>query len=81
MTYEQEMLLYWILVLVVVAFIGGWVAKVALDQHRADKRRKEEALQRRLEYEMNLAEEYAERIKEVNREKLFYELVKRGAKE
>lgn len=81
MTYEQEILLYWILVLVVVAFIGGWVVKVALDQYRADKRRKEEALQRRLEYEMNLAEEYAERIKELNREKLFYEFVKRGAEE
>ena len=55
---------YWILCLIFVAFIGGWVAKIAYDQYIADCKR--EAEERERAYEQDKAY-----IKQINRRNLF----------
>lgn len=52
MIYEEQVLLFCILVFAVFAFFGGWFAKIAVDQYKADKRREKEAERRRIEYEL-----------------------------
>ena len=43
---------FWILCLVLVAFFGGWVAKIAWEQYKADCEREARAEERRQFYEL-----------------------------
>ena len=76
-------LTYLLLILFMVGCFGGWLLKVAVDQMKADQRRKEEAEDRRREYEQSYITECEERIKDLNRQQTMYwwlSEVKGGAK-
>lgn len=69
---------FWILLLIAVAFFGGWVAKADYEQYKADQMREERARERRQAYERDKAY-----IKQINRNNLFVswcEEAKGGAK-
>ena len=57
---------FWILVLIAVAFFGGWVARVDYFQYKADQMREARARERRQAYIHS--EEY---IKSINRNNTF----------
>lgn len=71
-------IVFWLLCLLFIGFVAGWVAKVDFDRYKADQKREQGAKERRLAYEQN--KEY---IKQINRRKLFVswcEAAKGGAK-
>lgn len=57
---------FWILLLITVAFFGGWIARVDYQQYKADQEREARAIERRQAYIHS--EEY---IKQINRNNLF----------
>ena len=57
---------FWILLLSVIAFFGGWIAKVDYDLYKADQMRESRARERRQAYIHS--EEY---IKSINRNNTF----------
>ena len=69
---------FWFLLLIAVAFFGGWVARVDYEQYKADQEREARARERRQAYIHS-----EEHIKQINRNNLFVswcEEAKGGAK-
>lgn len=57
---------FYLLLLVAIAFIGGWLGKIAWEQYKADQMREARAEERRQAYERDKAY-----IKQINRRNLF----------
>ena len=57
---------FYLLLLIAVAFFGGWIAKVNYDRYKADQMREAQARERRQAYERDKAY-----IKQINRRNLF----------
>jgi hypothetical protein len=72
MAVSEVELTYLLLILIMVGAFGGWLLKVAVDQMKADRKREEEAENRRREYEQSCIEQYEETIKEHNRRNLMH---------